>query len=213
MQAAWKKKKINELFIENARVIELCLKSLSEAVFAFADGDQALMEQKAEETIQLEKKQDRLREVITEKIFSNENMAFSRPDRLFLVNEMDDIGDEAEIAARKLRLYRPKPDTELFNGIRDISSEIAQIGKAMNDLIVNLLNNFDAALKSIDINISIRREIREKHWKLMQRLYQLELPIKDFTYYLDLIKKIGHIADICEALADNLYGLILKYKM
>jgi predicted phosphate transport protein (TIGR00153 family) len=213
MQATWKKKKINDLFLENAQVIELCLKTLSEAIFAFADGNYPLMEQKAEETIQLEKRQDRLREVITEKIFSNENMAFSRPDRLFLVNEMDDIGDEAEIVARKMRIYKPKPDPELLAGIKNISSEISEIGKAMNELVAGILKDFDIALKKIEININIRRDIREKHWKLMQRLYELDLPAKDFTYYLDLIKKIAHIADICEALADNLYGLILKYKM
>jgi uncharacterized protein Yka (UPF0111/DUF47 family) len=208
---AKKPKKLTDLFLENADIIEQILSELNRSIMAYTTNNESVTKTSINAVIQLEKRQDRLRERTMEAIFSAETLVFSRSDRVFLANGMDNIGDDAEIVARKLKLYRPSPIPEVFSVIQELGGLLAEIGVQMKGLFDAILKDFSKG-KAIIIKIQeLRRTGRDKHWDLMEKIYAADLTVKDFTFYLNLTKNLAKVADRCEEFADDIYGLICKY--
>lgn len=93
---------LRDLFYENADLLNQAFQTTNEAVDAYCRNNIEEARLKAQETINIEKKQDRSREIIIERIFSKETMVFTRSDRLKIIEKMDKIVDETEIIVRKL---------------------------------------------------------------------------------------------------------------
>ena len=107
------KTSLQDLFHEDAEITAKALYKLSDAIHAFCINDYDTMRKYSEETITLEKRQDRLGESIIARMFGKETMVFSLPDRIFIVKELDKVVDRAEFAVRKMLLYHPNPDKDI----------------------------------------------------------------------------------------------------
>ena len=207
------KKPLRDLFLENGAFCEDGYKATSETLIAFCDGNAAVMKEKAELTIQIEKKQDRLREDIIERLFTAEVMVFSRPDRLKITEDADKLLDECEIVVRKLLLHTPKVPAEMASGIKEMAGKLASIGTGVKDLISAVLDDFNAAKKLVITVADDRRFIREHTWSLLAKTYDLGLDHLDFYFYQNVIKEIVRASDQAEEFADMIYGLTCKYAL
>jgi predicted phosphate transport protein (TIGR00153 family) len=207
------KKPLRDLFLENAAHCEEGYKMTSETLLAFCDGNSAAMKENAEKTIQIEKKQDRLRESIIERLFTAEVMVFSRPDRLKITEDADKLLDECEIVVRKMMLHDPKVPADLAKGLKEMAGKLASIGTGVKELIYAVLDDFNTAKKLVITVADDRRFIRELTWGLLAKTYELGLDHLDFYFYQNLIKEIVRASDQAEEFADMIYGLTCKYAL
>lgn len=208
-----KKVKIRELFNQYSEVLKQAIHATGAAIIAYVENNESTKLEMIQKTIQLEKKHDRLREEITDRIFSKETMVFSREDRLNLVDDLDDIVDKAELVARKLKLVNNPLLEDFKEGFTTIGKDLQAIGAEMHLLVTAILKDFSKGKDHITKITDIRRNIRELHWGLLEQTYTIKTEFQTFYFYNKLIKAMCHLADEVEEVADELYALICKYSL
>ena len=216
MDSNLKKEKGNslrELFYENADLLDQAFQTMRDAVNSYCQNNVEEARLKAQETISIEKKQDRSREIIIERIFSKETMVFTRPDRLKIIERMDKIVDETEIVVRKLLQFNPTPPAELIDGLGKMVENIGKIGIDLKNLIKVIFVDFSEGPQFIKNISDFRREIREIHWDLLTKIYELKLEPLVFIYFQNLIKSISKVSDKAEEFADEINGMLCKYAL
>lgn len=216
MKKGLKKEKGNslrDLFYENADLLNQAFQTTKDAVNAYCQNNIEEARKKAEETISTEKKQDRSREIIIERIFSKETMVFTRTDRLKIIERMDKIVDETEIVVRKLLQFNPTPPTELIEGLQKMVDNVGKIGINLEKLIKVILVDFSEGPQYIKKISDFRREVREVHWNLLTKVYELKLEPLVFIYFQNLIKSISKVSDKAEEFADEINGMLCKYAL
>ncbi|MHA1317404.1 MAG: DUF47 domain-containing protein [Candidatus Heimdallarchaeaceae archaeon] len=206
-----KKPKLQELFIENCLFVEEAFYSMEKAIGSYLnrDFDQAI--EKTNETIEIEKKQDRSREEIISRLFSRETMVFSRSDRLSIVESLDRIADKIEIALKNLIIHRCDISPELKEGIIKITKLNSKIGKEVKELVIAIFEDFSKGKEHVEEITNLRREVRSIHWDLLEKNYSVKQDFKDFNLQETLIKNLGKVADRAEEFADQIYNLLCKY--
>ena len=204
---------LRDLFYENADLLNQAFQTMREAVNAYCQNNIEEARKKAEETIAIEKKQDRSREVIIERIFSKETMVFTRTDRLKIIERMDKIVDESEIVVRKLLQFNPAPPAELIDGLGNMAENLGKIGIELKKLIKVILVDFSEGPLYIKNINDFRREVREIHWVLLTKIFELKLEPLEFNYFQNLIKAISKVSDKSEEFADEINGMLCKYAL
>lgn len=204
---------LQELFNIMANLTEKALNSMSTAVSAFCQGNNKDMNLNIDETIKTEKAQDRVREDIMLRLFGRETMTFSRIDRLRIVSKLDGIVDKAESVVRKLRMHKPEPIKELYEGIKWLGMEAASIGQYLKELIIAIFEDFDKGKELIIKIEDIRREVRNREYELLTKLYELQPEYADFIFLGGLIDNLTGISNVVEDFSDEIYSLICKYTL
>lgn len=204
---------LQELFNIMANLTEKALNSMSTAVSAFCQGNNKDMNLNINETIKTEKAQDRVREDIMLRLFGRETMTFSRIDRLRIVSKLDGIVDKAESVVRKLRMHKPEPIKELYEGIKWLGMEAASIGQYLKELIIAIFEDFDKGKELIIKIEDIRREVRNREYELLTKLYELQPEYADFIFLGGLIDNLTGISNVVEDFSDEIYSLICKYTL
>lgn len=204
---------LQELFNIMANLTEKALNSMSTAVSAFCQGNNKDMNLNIDETIKTEKAQDRVREDIMLRLFGRETMTFSRMDRLKIVSKLDGIVDKAESVVRKLRMHKPEPIKELYEGIKWLGMEAASIGQYLKELIIAIFEDFDKGKELIIKIEDIRREVRNREYELLTKLYELQPEYADFIFLGGLIDNLTGISNVVEDFSDEIYSLICKYTL
>lgn len=211
--ATTEKVPLQELFNIMATLTEKALNSMSTAVSAFCQGNNKDMNLNIDETIKTEKAQDRVREDIMLRLFGRETMTFSRMDRLKIVSKLDGIVDKAESVVRKLRMHKPEPIKELYEGIKWLGMEAASIGQYLKELIIAIFEDFDKGKELIIKIEDIRREVRNREYELFTKLYELQPEYADFIFLGGLIDNLTGISNVVEDFSDEIYSLICKYTL
>ncbi len=201
------------MFIECSQLTKEAFESMKNAVLAYVNGDFALAEQEADKTIALEKKQDRVKEKLFERMFTRETMVFSRSDRIQIIENIDKITDKIEIVVRKLLLYQVKIKKPLQEGIKEIAELNNQIGEKVHEMIINVLSDFEKAKEYVTQITDLRRTVREKQWELQKMNYSYQEDFMAFRYTETLIKYLMEAADRAEVFADRMFILIYKYAL
>jgi predicted phosphate transport protein (TIGR00153 family) len=206
-------KSMRDLFYDNVELLKQGFQAMSGAVIAYCGKDLEKAKLKSEETIMIEKNQDRLREELVKRIFSKETMVFSRPDRLNIVESLDKMLDETEIVVRKLMQYNPEVPENLKSGLEEISINVGKIGIEMQGLIKAVLEDFSQGEQFIEKIQDIRRNVRDRHWELLNNTYKDKLEPIEFFYFHSLIKAVAKVADRAEEFSDEIHGLLCKYAL
>jgi predicted phosphate transport protein (TIGR00153 family) len=204
-------KSLSDLFVECSQLTKEAFETMRNAVVAYVNGEFALAEQEADKTIKLEKKQDRIKEKLFERMFTRETMVFSRSDRIQIIENIDKITDKIEIVVRKLLLFQIDIKEPLKEGIKEISELNNQIGEKVHEMVINVLNDFDKTLPLITQITDLRRAVREKQWELQKMNYHFQEDFMAFRYTETLIKYIMEAADRAEIFADRIFVIINKY--
>lgn len=201
------------MFIECSQITKEAFESMKNAVLAYVNGNFTLAKQEADKTIALEKKQDRVKEKLFERMFTRETMVFSRSDRIQIIENIDKITDKIEIVVRKLLLYQVKIKKPLQEGIIEIAELNNQIGMKVHEMLVNVLDDFEKAKENIIQITDLRRSVREKQWELQKMNYSYQEDFMSFRYTETLIKYLMEAADRAEIFADRIFVLIYKYTL
>ncbi|MHA1728951.1 MAG: DUF47 domain-containing protein [Promethearchaeota archaeon] len=203
--------KLQGLFEEDAELMSEALMSMASAVSDWCSGKNP--ERNIKETIQTEKKQDRLKENILERLFKKETMVFSRSDRLKIANGLDSIVDKAETIVRRLEIFTPEPQKEILDGVNWMAEQIAQIGTNVKELIIAVFKDFSKG-KPLTVKITdIRREVRNKEYEMLKKLFEIKPDYAEFLYFEDMVTNLTKVANNAEEFADDVYGLICKYTL
>jgi len=203
---------LQDLFIHDAKLLEMSLESLSEALTAFCADDKELKDHFSKKVIELEDEQDQCRDEIISRIFGKESMVFSRPDRMRMVTAMDRIVGQAKKVIFDIDVYSPKlVIRELGSHIEAIGKQTALIGKMSNKLIDQFFQNFDHTIETcIQIN-EARHGVRERKLEFFKALYEIEPDYRDFRFYAELINNLAEVTNRMEHFADYIYMLVAKY--
>lgn len=181
------------------------------AVEAQVKGDQQGVDQYCERVVAAEKKADRIRDAVVEKMFGRGRLPFSKSDRLHLVNRVDRVTDMAEIVARRLSfapLQLPEDIKGDFIKLAGAAVEtVRKLAVALGAIHDDLL---EAKRLCKDVE-DIRRVARNTEWSLFHRLYKSSLPVQRFVLLKDLIEGFGRLADRAEDFGDFLMALAAKY--
>jgi len=204
---------LRDLFYENADLLSQAFQTTKEAVNAYCQNNIEEARLKAQATIDIEKKQDRSREIIIERIFSKETMVFTRSDRLKIIEKMDKIVDETEIVVRKLLQFNPTPPAELIDGLVKMAENIGKIGIDLHKLIKVIMVDFSEGPQYIKNINDFRREVRDIHWVLLTKIFEINLKPLEFNYFQNLIKAISKVSDKSEEFADEINGMLCKYAL
>ena len=184
---------------------------MKNAVLAYVDVDFKLAEKEAQKTIMWEKKQDRVKEELFQRLYTRESMVFSRSDRIQIIENIDKITDKIEIVVRKLLLDQQKIDKSMKEGIKEIATLNSQIGFEVHEMVKCVLEDFKTAQEHITNITDLRRTIREKRWELQKLNYTVQKDFLAFRYVESLIKDLMEAADRAEIFADRVFILIHKY--
>jgi len=182
MKKMLKQSKLQDLFEESVILTEKALMNMSKAVKQCCIGKNA--QDLIDETIETEKKQDRVREQILERLFGRETMVFSRSDRLHIIYSLDHIVDKAESIVRKLTMHTPKTNEEIQNGIIWLGEQTAHVGSLLRELIISIFSDFSKGAPLMKKISDIRREARTKEYELLTFLFKSDLPTGDSSEIL-----------------------------
>jgi len=207
------KVKMQDLFIEAAEKIEIAINYMSETVVALCNENLSEVKNYTNLTIKTEKEADRIYEQIIERMYSRETLVFSRPDRLYLSNQIDKVIDKAELVVRRIGSYTPSHIPELAELLREAANISKQIGTLLKEAIIKVFTDFDAAEKLVNKIEDIRREIRKIEWVFLKKLYEIKPDFRDLLFYDNLIQIIVITIDKAEEFADGINGLICKYHL
>ncbi len=207
-------KSMRDLFIETSSLTKCAFETMRNAVLAYVEGNFDLAKKEADITIATEKKQDRVKEEVFARMFSRETMVFSRADRIQIIENIDKITDKIEIVVRKLLLYQVDIKAPLKEEIKELAELNNQIGKEVHEMVIAVLDDFEKARVHITEITNLRRNVREKQWKLQKMNYDYHDIQEDFLafrYTETLIKYLMETADRAEIFADRVFILINKY--
>ena len=204
---------LKELFTDCSELTKKAFETMKKAVLAYVEGNFADAQKYADETIVLEKQQDRVKEEFFQRLFSRETMVFSRTDRIQIIENIDKITDKIEIVVRKLLLFQVEIHKNLREGIKEIADLNEQIGVQVHDMIVNIQDNFQEVRENIISITNLRRSVREKQWELQKLNYDHPQDFHAFRYTETLIKNLMEAADRAEIFADRVFILVNKYAL
>lgn len=214
MKKSLSRKKIQELYDQGADLIEFGLESMYKSIMALCEGNQDDMLRYAEETIQTEKKMDRIHDEIIDGLFSREALVFSREDRLYLINSMDEVVDSSEVVVRRASIFFPSQiPSKLIPRLIVIGESCKQIGTLLKDAIKAVFTNFDKASNYLHLIEKTRREAKQDDLEYLRRLYELDLDTKNFFYFDRLTHNIMKTVDTANTFADGIHRLIVKYQI
>lgn len=206
-------KSLKELFTECSELTKRAFETMKKAVLAYVDGNFTEAQKYADETIVLEKLQDREKEEFFQRLFSRETMVFSRTDRIQIIENIDKITDKIEIVVRKLLLFQVEINENLREGIKEIAELNNQIGDQVHEMVINVQDDFEKTKENIIDITNLRRSVREKQWELQKLNYDHQQDFQAFRYTETLIKNLMESADRAEIFADRVFILVNKYAL
>lgn len=208
-----RKVKMQELFVQAAKNVELTLNYMHNAIYALCDDNMEEAKNFCDLTVKIEKSADRIFEQISVRMFTREVMVFSRTDRLYLAKHIEQVIDAAETVARRILIHNPKLFPELNEMLKDAARKGKKIGQYLTQAIVKIFDDFNETEKLADQIQKIRREARDVEYAFLGKLYELKIEYSDLVYYDQLIKKILSAINKAENFGDGLRGLVWKYRL
>jgi uncharacterized protein Yka (UPF0111/DUF47 family) len=206
-----KKGKLQEMFFEDADLLDDALNMTNRAITAFFSGEAENAAKWARDMIKIEAEQDDLRDAIIQRLFGNESMVFSRPDRMRLITAMDRIVGQAKKTCLDIQIYTPKFVPELIGHLLYISSKVAEIGTRTKKLVYALFDDFDEAITlCVQINTA-RHAVRDRKQEFFKHLYNNPPGSPDFRFYAEFMILMTEIVNRMEHFADYIFGIVNKY--
>lgn len=201
-----------QLFALEVDTMVEAVEILEQAVTAQVAGDFSRVQQHAQEVVKREKKVDRIKDAIVEKMFGGGRLPFSKGDRFEVIDNVDKITDQAEIVARQLVFMEIPIPKGIQAEYAKMLAKTTATAHAIREAIVTLDSDLMEAKNKCKNVEDERREVRDLQWTLLPRLLQVE----DLSHFQvlnlkDIIEGIGKLADIAEDFSDFIVALAVKY--
>ena len=162
MKKSLHKLNLQNLFENGARIIETALQNMNKCIIGMCENNLSEMEKYTQETILNEKKLDTIHDTIIRRLFTRETLVFSREDRLYIINGIDEIVDKAEVVVRRASVYHPKEiPRELVPRLVAISERASIIGSLISEATIGIFTDFKKASALAEKISDIRRQAKQ----------------------------------------------------
>jgi predicted phosphate transport protein (TIGR00153 family) len=167
-KASESKRRLEDIMREFSDTLVEGILVLKDAIFNLSDDRREEFNNKVTEMIEIENKADRLKDELIEKFLKREAMAFSRSDRIQLIENIDMIFDNMEYCARTIQIHSFL--------IKDYSILASSFKKYTNDL-TEIIKIFSTAVNTAEENlekvIELTREIEKLRQEAKEQIYQM----------------------------------------
>lgn len=207
------KRKIEEVMREFNETLVEGITILKDAILNLIDNKRNEFNNSVTKVLKTEEKADLLKEELIEKFLKRETMAFSRSDRIQLIEEVDIIFDHIEHSARSIQVHS--------SYIEDYSPVAASLKKFTTDLmeiITTLSIAINTAEEDLEKTIQITKEVEKNRGHAKDKVFQLmkEILSSDYdeTEKFLLYRSVEYLLAIlekAEETSDLLRTLAIKY--
>lgn len=213
MNSDKKKRKLEDVMREFNHLLVEAVTLFNEGIHLLCDNKDDKFKEKVKEIIKVENKADRLKEELIEKFLKRETMAFTRADRIKLVEEIDIVLDQIEYCARTIQTHIGLvadygPVAKHFKKFtNDLTEVIKTLSSAIDTAEVDLLKTIEGT-KLVE---KLRRHARNNSFQIMADIINgnFKNPQKMLLY--TTTEYLLHILDRAEQTSDYLRMIAIKY--
>ena len=208
-------KDLQELYEKGADYIERALNTTHDCIVALLDGDDEEFQILKKKNLKIEGKSDDVHDHIVQRLYGGEVLVFSRTDRLYIINQMDDIVDRSEDIILAASAYRPRQiKNPLAIRIVAVINNLKVIGTLLKDAVTTIFKDFNATIPIVKNIEKLKSEAHRDYQEFFEKMFDIEgLSAKELTYYERLIEAIWKAIFVANKFADGLRGLIFKYRL
>lgn len=213
MKSGSSKRKLEDIMKEYNGLLVQGITVFNDAINVLCDNKHKEYDEKVKEIIDIERKSDRLKEELTEKFIRRETMAFSRGDRIHLIEEIDITLDNIEYCARTIQTHK-----NIIEDYSPVATHFKRFAKDLTEMIKTLSSAIDIAendlLKTIEgtkLVEDLRRQARNQSFQMMADIIngKIDNPQKMLLY--TETEYLLHILDRAEVTSDFLRRIAIKY--
>ncbi|MHA1264675.1 MAG: DUF47 domain-containing protein [Candidatus Helarchaeota archaeon] len=213
MKATKQKRKVEEIMKEYNSLLVSGITRFNEAIVNLCNNKPAEFDKALEAIIQIEKHADRLKDELIEKFIKRETMAFSRGDRIQLIERIDIVLDKIEYCARMIQAHM-----KLIKNYGAVAEEFKKYTKDLVEVVKTLSSAIDAteedlqkAIEGTRLVEELRRHARAHSFQIMALIMEQELPdIVKMLLYTEMEYMLS-ILDEAEESSDFLRMIAIKY--
>ncbi|MFX1293856.1 MAG: DUF47 domain-containing protein [Promethearchaeota archaeon] len=206
-----KKSRIEDIMYDYNQTMVEAITVFNEAIHLLSDDKIEEFESKVKEITQIEAKSDRLKEKLIELFIKRETMAFSRADRIDLVDEIDYILDRIEYCARTIQTHPIKTYAPIAKDFKKYSNDLAEIVKTLSGAINMAETDLKKAIEATKLIESLRRSARSHSFEIMKDILKFEFSNLEKILLYTTTKYLLGILDKAEEVSDFLRKIAIKY--
>lgn len=191
-----------------AHVVE-AVDSLDKGVVALVKRDAKSLKENVENVSKAEETADEIRRVIEKELY--EGRFFDKAEKIDLIEKIDDVADNAEMAAQAMILRELVLPKNISESLIELTDSTKKTTVALRHAVVQLYTNFSGVPQYVRTIETERDKVRSIYAKLIQELYTSNLSAASMMILRDLAFRIMRTADMAEEAADRVSFLAVKY--
>jgi predicted phosphate transport protein (TIGR00153 family) len=164
-----------------------------------------------DEIIAVEKKADRVKDQLIEEFMKRETMAFSRMDRIELLEKIDVVHDLIEYTARTIQTHPIKSYEPVSTHFKQFTNDLIEVVKALAGAVNLAEDDLQKTIEATRMIEELRRAARNHSFEMMRDILKAELlPLDKFLFYSSTEYMLS-ILDCAEEASDFLRTIAIKY--
>lgn len=176
---------------------------------AFCSANLTKVKHSVKEIDKLETETDNARRKI-EKLIAAEGFMPDKEDKIELLEHVDNLADQAEIASWNMDITKIKLKKEIAQNLLECGKILVKLTKDLKKCILSLSIDFKRALEMAAEVESQRNEIRAIIHAFRHKIFKARIEPKLLLILFDLSYRIMRIADAAEETGDRIATMVVK---
>ena len=211
------KRKIEDIMREFSETLVEGISVFKDAIFSLVDNKRKEFNSNVTKVLKAEEKADLLKDELIEKFLKRETMAFSRSDRIQLIENVDIIFDHIEYCTRAIQVH-----SSLIKDYAPIAAPFKKFTTDLMEIIKTLSTAINTAEEDLEKTIQITKEVEKSREQAKDQVFQMmkEIITSDYEvsekfllyrsmeYLLSILEKTEETSDFLRMLA--IKYLVLK---
>jgi uncharacterized protein Yka (UPF0111/DUF47 family) len=207
------KRKLEDIMREFSSTLVDGVLVFKDAIFNLVDNKKEEFDKNTTQIIEYEDKADRLKEKLIEKFLKKETMAFSRSDRIQLIESIDIIMNNIEYCVRAIQThsYLIKDYSPLSASLKNYITDLIKVVKTLSSAIDMAEENLEKTIE-ITNQVKIHREkARDEIFHIMKEIILSDYETSEKILLYMTIKYLLDILEKAEETSGYLRVLAIKY--
>ncbi len=213
MKGGKPQKKLEEVMKEFNGLLVEAITVFADAIHVLCDNKPEKFKEKVKEIIAIEKKADVLKEDLIERFIRRESMAFSRGDRISLIEEIDVTLDNIEYCARTIQTHINiiTDYSQVASHFKKYTKDLAEMVKTLSNAINDAEDDLRKTIEGTKLVEELRRQARNHSFRIMTDIIKgkFDNPQKMLLY--TETEYLLNILDRAEETSDFLRRMAIKY--
>ena len=199
-------REFNDTLVEGISVFK-------DAIFSLADNKRKEFNNGVAKVLKIEEKADLLKDDLIEKFIKRETMAFSRSDRIQLIESVDIIFDHLEYCARTIQVH-----SALIKDYASIAGPFKKFATDLMEIVKRLSTALNTAEEDLEKTIQITREVEKSReaakdliFQVMKEILASEYEVTEKFLLYRSVEYLLAILEKAEETSDFLRMLAIKY--